>query len=623
MPATSGQSYDSEQTPESNGQLAVHSRCVVSTIVLIANAAVNWPLKSFRLEQSTFNHHRLVLNFSLDIESMAAGQEFVSTTQFQDTIGKNVSLKITPTDEYVDSGEALEFIGLITNVGLANSGGAMNVVTIEAMSPTILLDQAAAYRFYEKQTFADVVRSIMGAYSVDTGAITIGGAFTRDFWAQWSETDWEYITTRWRTYPGWVFYDGKKLIIEEKKSRNTHKLSWQKHVGAADVRMNMTGYKFRNPSWDEAQKQPLNQEVTVQTQFSGVAQKTYASSASKMNQTSSVALPLRGDTKTSEVQQITGALQAEKIGTMVLCRLQTNVPSLKVGDTLTLEKMGDTYTGTYIITAIEHRIENGSDYHNFVTASPLETAYPTAPVARNERQSDPMMAIVTDNNDPDMRGRVKVKFPMKSASGGDLESPWLRTTSGYAGSNRGMYFMPEINDEVLVGFEMGDSNMPVVLGSLWNGVDKPPQSAINPGGDDGELSKNDNKVIYSRAGHQIILSDKDGAGKIKIVDRTGKNTMIIDSKENTISITADKDYNLTVKGNVTMKADGDFKLEAQNVSIDAKMSCKIKAGGGGAEITSSAMMKLDASAKMDIGGAMIDINGKGPVNVKGTPISLN
>jgi hypothetical protein len=223
----------------------------------------------------------LVLNFSLDIESMASGQEFVSTSQFQDAIGKNVSLKIAPTDEYVDSGEALEFIGLITNIGLANSGGAMNVITIEAMSPTILLDQAKVYRFYEMLTFADVVRTIVGAYSVDTGAIAIGGAFTRDFWAQWSETDWEYITTRWRTYPGWVFYDGKKLVIDDKRSRNTHKLSWQKHVGSVDVRMNMTGYKFRNPSWDEIQKQPLNENVSVQTQFSGVAQKTYASSASK------------------------------------------------------------------------------------------------------------------------------------------------------------------------------------------------------------------------------------------------------------------------------------------------------------------------------------------------------
>jgi uncharacterized protein involved in type VI secretion and phage assembly len=299
------------------------------------------------------------------------------------------------------------------------------------------------------------------------------------------------------------------------------------------------------------------------------------------------------------------------------------VPSIKIGDTLTLEKMGDTYIGTYIVTAIEHQIENSSDYHNFVTASPLETAYPIAPVAIKERLSDPMMAIVTDNNDPDMRGRVKVKFPMKSASGGDLESPWLRTTSGYAGSNRGIYFIPEIDDEVLVGFEMGDPNMPVVLGSLWNGIDKPPQSAINPGGDDGELTKNDNKVIYTRAGHQIVLSDKDGAGKIKIVDRTGKNTMIIDSKENTISITADKDYNLTVKGNITMKADGDFKLEAQNVSIEGKVSCKIKAGTGGSEITSSATMKLDATATMDIGAATININGKGPVTVKGTPISLN
>jgi hypothetical protein len=162
----------------------------------------------------------------------------------------------------------------------------------------------------------------------------------------------------------------------------------------------------------------------------------------------------------------------------------------------------------------------------------------------------------------------------------------------------------------------------VVLGSLWNGVDIPP-AAINPGGSDGEQKNNDIKVIYSRSGHQIVLDDKDGAGKIKIIDRTGNNTMIIDSQQNTITITADKDYNLTVGGNINLKATGDFKLEAQNVSIDAKMSCKIKAGSGGAEVTSSGMMKLDATAKMDVGGAMIDINGKGPVTVKGTPISLN
>jgi glutamate formiminotransferase len=99
--------------------------------------------------------------------------------------------------------------------------------------------------------------------------------------------------------------------------------------------------------------------------------------------------------------------------------------------------------------------------------------------------------------------------------------------------------------------------------------------------------------------------------------------MIIDSKENTISITADKDYNVTVVGNINLKATGDYKLEAQNVTIDAKMSCKIKAGSGGAEYTSSGMMKLDATANMQVSGAMIDINGKGPVTVKGTPISLN
>ncbi len=602
----------------------VHSRCVVSATVMIANVAVNWPLQSFRLEQSVFAHHRLVLEFSLDIEAANQGREFVSTTKYQDTIGKSVSLKITPADEYVAAGEALEFFGLITNVGFSNTGGEMNRIVIEAMSPTILTDQSRGYVFFENMSFEDIVRTIMGQYNIDTGSISVSGAATRDFWTKWGLTDWEYLTSGWKTYPGWVFYDGKKLVVEEKKSRNTHTLTWQKHIGSANLKMNVTGFKYKNYTWDEAAKSVIEKnQPAPQTQFSGIAKKAYNASGQNMGKVSSAILPTRGDSKAAQEKQVTEAMQAEQLGSLTECHLQTNVPSLKVGDAIQLEGMGDTYTGVFIITSIMHHIETGTDYHNFVTASPLESACPPWPQVKHEVRTDPITAIVTDNVDPDLRGRVKVKFPAKGENGSDLISPWLRTISGYAGNNRGIYFMPEIADEVLVAFEMGDPNMPIVLGAMWNGTDKPPQSAIDPKGSDGEASKNDLKVIYTRSGHQIAIDDKDGSGKIKIIDRTGKNTMIIDSKENTINITADKDYNLTVKGNITLKADGDFKLEAQNVSIDAKTSCKIKAGGGGAEVKSSGMMTLDAQGNLQQSAAMMDISGKGPVTVKGSPISLN
>ena len=292
----------SENNPARNDKLDVHSRCVVSATVMIANVAAKWPLQSFALEQSVFDHHLLVLEFALDIEAANEAKEFVSTSQFQDAMGKSVSLKITPADEYVDAAEALEFLGIITNIHFSNSGGEMNRIIFEALSPTILTDQASGFCFHDNMTFEDVIRTTLGQYSIDTGAISISGAATRDFWAKWGLTDWEYITTGLRTYPSWVFYDGKKLIIEERKSRNTHKLMWQKHVGSADLKMNATGFKHINYTWNELEKKEIRKDQTSPaTQFSGLAQKAYRSSQDVCNRTSTALVPLRGDAKAQEL----------------------------------------------------------------------------------------------------------------------------------------------------------------------------------------------------------------------------------------------------------------------------------------------------------------------------------
>src|SRR5664280_3415392 len=103
-----------------------------------------------------------------------------------------------------------------------------------------------------------------------------------------------------------------------------------------------------------------------------------------------------------------------------------------------------------------------------------------------------VVGVVTNNQDPDGFGRVKVKFPWLS----DVdESDWARVAAPMAGNKRGFYFLPEVDDEVLVAFEHGDVRFPYVLGALWNGKDAPP--ATNGDG------KNNVRVIQSRSGHVI------------------------------------------------------------------------------------------------------------------------
>lgn len=192
-----------------------------------------------------------------------------------------------------------------------------------------------------------------------------------------------------------------------------------------------------------------------------------------------------------------------------------------------------------------------------------------------------MTGVVTNNQDPDGLGRVKVKIPRLS---GDDESNWARVATFMAGKERGAFFLPEVDDEVLVAFECGDINMPYVIGALWNGVDKPFETNSD--------GKNDKRVIKSRSGHLIRLDDKDGAEKIEIIDKTEKNLITIDTASNKIIISSDKDIEISAEN-------GKVTINAQEIEIKSSAATKVEAGAG---------MDLKASAKMTVKGATVEIN---------------
>src|SRR5262245_19651512 len=157
------------------------------------------------------------------------------------------------------------------------------------------------------------------------------------------------------------------------------------------------------------------------------------------------------------------------------------------------------------------------------------------------------IGIVTDNKEGDGNPgyRVKIKLPWLSA---DDVTFWARIAVPMAGNKRGTYFLPEKDDQVLVVFEHGDIERPIVIGALWNDTAKPPQS-----NDDG---KNNVKVIKSKNRHRLIISDNDGEENLTIVDSTKKNKIVLDAKEKQATIeTADGDIEIKAStGNVILKS---------------------------------------------------------------------
>jgi uncharacterized protein involved in type VI secretion and phage assembly len=204
--------------------------------------------------------------------------------------------------------------------------------------------------------------------------------------------------------------------------------------------------------------------------------------------------------------------------------------------------------------------------------------------ARPDRIYGVVVGIVTNNDDPDGLGRVRVRFPWLSDSD---ESQWARVTTIMAGNQRGVLFLPEVDDEVLVAFDHGDARFPYVLGALWNGQDALPESGAVTSG---AVVK---RVIRTRAGHIIRLDDTNGSEKIEIIDKSTKNSILIDSSANTITIKADAGITLeSAQGKVVLKGQS---IEIQSTAQDVK----VQAG---------ANMDLKASAQMNIKGSLVNIN---------------
>jgi uncharacterized protein involved in type VI secretion and phage assembly len=190
------------------------------------------------------------------------------------------------------------------------------------------------------------------------------------------------------------------------------------------------------------------------------------------------------------------------------------------------------------------------------------------------------VGLVTNNHDPDGLGRVKVKYPWL---GDDDESYWARIVTPMAGNERGVYFLPEVDDEVLVAFEHGSMGHAFVLGGLWNGKDKPPESNSD--------AKNNHRAIKSRSGHIIRFDDTDGAEKIEIVDKSGENKIVIGSSDKSITIQA--------KGDITLHADGELKLSGKGIELKSQM---------GVTIQGAQNIDVSASAQLNLKGSLVNIN---------------
>lgn len=262
-------------------------------------------------------------------------------------------------------------------------------------------------------------------------------------------------------------------------------------------------------------------------------------------------------------------------------------PSLVAGTTITVKNLGQKYTGSYILTSAVHEYSPDAGYMTRFTIEGSErhtlsdlVSGAVSVVVKERRWGGVVPAIVTNIDDPEQLGRVKIMYPWLDTN---LESHWARVVGMGGGDQRGFLILPEVGDEVLVAFEQSDFNHPYVLGGLWSSVDKPPIPAVKNG-------KTQVRELRSREGHIIRLVDDPSDQKIEIVDAKEGTSIVLSSMDNSLTIKS--------KGDITIETDANMTLKALAIDIEAQTSVNVNG------ITA----KVDASAQLELKGGMVMIN---------------
>ena len=462
-------------------------------------------------------------------------------------------------------------------------------IVIRALDKGHKLQRQRKVRTFQQMSAADMVSKVARESGLQADVQSTNVVY--EFFQQSAETDWDFVTRLARVNDYRVFVKDNTLHFEkpDRSAGAAIELTWQDNLISFRPRVSgvqqIDTVNVRN--WDPKNKQ------TVTGSASG------ARTASTPGiQRSKVASDLGGGTTLVANRLAVNSGEANGIAKSAL-QGQADAfaeaegacfgnPDVKAGCKVTIKNVGSKFGGTYLVSSSTHLYRGKTGYQTSFQISGssdrglLDLLHP--PV-KQDWSAHLVVGLVTNNNDPDQMGRVRVKYPSLSDS---EESAWARVASLSAGNARGLMMLPQPDEEVIVGFEHGDARRPVVLGSVFNGKDKP--------GDD---------LMQNRDGSFALLSNE------KAHIHTKKDFEIKSDQALMIEITKD----------ATTKAQGKIEQEAsQGAKLKAGTTYEIEAGSSmtlkGVSVT------VEASASLTLKGATVDIQGSGPVNIKGAIINL-
>jgi phage protein D/phage baseplate assembly protein gpV len=513
-------------------------------------------------------------------------------------IGSELKVKLGAADETVSQ---TIFDGEIVTVEPEFHAGSVAMV-VRAYDKTHRMMRTRKQRVFVKQKISDIVTKICSEYGIRPETITTGAVLEAVF--QHNETDFDFIL-RLAKRVGFEFaYDAPTgKFRPPQRGTPTVTLRYPEDLRTFRPRItavqqvqtvNVRGFDFK------AKKQVMATQSNPQQVTSAGIKRTDV-----VNTFGAATLEIGG-------QSFTDRAEADAMAQAALDQLANAYlaadgscagnPNIKAGILINIAGVGRNYSGTYRVAKATHVLRGGAGYVTSFSNSAGEhtlLGQVNGSVGGPRQANSITVGIVTNNKDPEALGRVRVKLPAMS----DVESDWVPVLLPAAGVERGISMLPMPGDQVVVAFENGDPSYPYVIGSMFNGRDKPGKEMAT---DDGSFALKSNKKALIAAREDITLRS-DG----------GKWIINVDGGEITENVKSGKGGS----GGYTGEFAGAYKVKATGaVTIEANQGVTIKALSVKVEAQTS--ISIESQATLSLKGAQVSIEGQAAVNITGALINI-
>jgi len=619
----------------------------------------NYEFTDFRLKQELQKPNELTFRMYKK-GKVGESKEDIRFTLLENLLGKKIEFALTTKrddkDGEVYENDMLEFTGIIFNAKLVRKTmkDALNII-VTAYSPDHLLNDNPHCDVYDKQTLKNLVDEKVKPYSAIEMVNDPWFQVELQYTVQYNETNYQFLKRLSERFGQWFYYDGKKLVFGKINKLDTLKLVSGYDVLSYQYRVQLQHFKFVHQNIDYlspaiciGNSKPLKEEIHNMTD---IAFQKSEDTFSEQTVQYFISNSEENDCKEFSVSKKVKAEEEQR--QLMICEGTSNRADLRIGSRIEIketfkneENKTDTCAhDTLLIYGITHYMDKKGYYENEFTATSDKIESPPYLYGESFPKIETQEAIVKDNKDPEHLGRVRVFFMWQQffkritvndneTKANDIQdeevilSPWIRIAQPYGGHGKGFYYIPEIDEMVMVGFEGGNPEKPFVIGTLWNGNQKPASTWCNAGS--GGKDTNMCKSIASRSEQYIQIHDYDlwydekYAGKIILGDRQGnysahfstykkRGLIVLKSKENIV---------LDAKGDITLNAGGNVKINAgKNIVKNAKADIIGKAK---AEINYSAGAALEMGAPNTlIRGKNTSIVGSAKVGISAPEVSIS